>query len=156
MAAVHGGDGNIATESTKLLFVEDIVFGIEAKDYAHLFACFAKLASEHIHRWNTYATADKQRCIACLSEVIAVTENGEYIEFSADGQMAHRLCTYTHYLIYNSEYAVGDVADRDGAAKELTLYVYIHELARENACGIASKLHAIDTLSYLFVGLYFK
>ena len=82
MAAVHSGDSHIATERTELFLVEDFVFGIEAKDYAYRFAHFAELASEHVHRWNTYATADKQRCIACLAEVIAIAENGENIELS--------------------------------------------------------------------------
>jgi hypothetical protein len=38
----------------------------------------------------------------------------------------------------------------------LTLHADIHELTRENARRIAAKLHTIDILGYLFVGLYFK
>ena len=156
MTAVHGGDSNIATERTELLLVEDFVFGVEAKDHAYPFASFAELTSEHIHRWHTYATTYEQRLIACLSEVIAVAKDGKYIKLRTNWQVAHSFGAYAYYLIYNGEYAVGDVADRDGAAKELTLYAYIHELARENACSVATKLHAIDILGYLFVGFYFK
>ena len=156
MAAVHSGDGDIAIERAELLLVEDFVFGIEAENHAHRFAHFTKLTSQHIHWWNTYATAYKQRCIARLGEVIAVAKDGKYIELRTNWQVAHSFGAYAYYLIYNGEYAVGDVADRDGAAKELSLYADIHKLPRENACGITTKLHAIDILGYLFVGLYFK
>ena len=156
MATVHGGDDNIATESTKLFLVKDFVFGIEAKDHAYVLAYFAELASQHIHRWNTYTTAYEQRCIARFGEVIAVAQDGEYIELGADGQMAHSLGTYAHYLIYNGENAFGNIAYRYWAAEELTLHADVYELARKNAHSVASKLHAIDIFGYLFVGLYFK
>ena len=156
MTAVHGGDDNIATESTKLFLVKDFVFGVEAKDHAYIFACFAKLASKHVHRWNTYATSYEQWCIACLGKVIAVAQDGEYIDLGADGQMAHSFGAYAYYLIYNGKYAISDIAYRYRATEELPCDADIYELARENARSVASKLHAIDILGYLFVGLYFK
>ena len=156
MTAVHGGDSHIAAESAKLFLIEDFVFGIKAKDYTYLFACFAELASQHVHRWYTYATAYKQRCIARFSEIIAVAKDGEYIELGANGQMAHSFGADAYYLVYNGEYAISDIAYRYWAAEELSRYADIYELPREDACGIASKLHAIDILGYLFVGLYFK
>ena len=156
MAAVHSGHGDIATQGTELVLVEDFIFGVEAENHANVFASFAELASKHVHRWNTYATSYEQGCVACLGKVIAITENGKYVELGADWQVAHRFGTYAYYLIYNGEYAVGDVADRDGAAEELTLHADVYELPRENTCGIATKLHAIDILGYLFVRLYFK
>ena len=156
MTTVHGGDGDIAAERAKLLFVEDFVFGVETKDHTYVLAQFTKLASQHVHRWNTYATADKQRFVACFAEVIAVAKDGKYIELRTNWQVAHSFGAYAYYLIYNGEYAIGDVADRDGAAKELSLYADVYELTWENACGVATKLHSIDILGYLFVGLYFK
>ena len=156
MTAIHSGDGDITTERAELLLVEDFVFGIEAENNAHRFACFAQLASEHIHGWNTYTTAHKQWFVACLREVVAIAENGQYVKLGADWQATHRLSTYAYYLIYNSKDTVVDIANRDGSAEELTLYADIHELPRKYACGVAAKLHTIDVLGYLFVGFYFK
>jgi hypothetical protein len=75
---------------------------------------------------------------------------------SANWQVTHSFGTDTDYLVYNSEYAICDIADRYWAAEELTSDADIYELARKNARSVATKLHAIDILGYLFVGFYFK
>ena len=82
-----------------------------------------------------------------------------YLPFLA---MAHSLGADAYYLINNGEVwfnivqRLFNIAYRYWAAKELTLHADVYELPRKNACGIATKLHAIDILGYLFVGFYFK
>ena len=109
----------------------------------------------------TYERMDAEIKNVVVGKVVSIAKNREHIQLSADWQLTHRLGTNTHYLIYNGEHTLctsrlSNIAYRYWTTKELSFHTDIHELPRENACGVATKLHTIDILGYLFVGFYFK
>ena len=157
IGAVNGGNRNLGAESAELVFIEDLVLGVEAENYGDLFALFNELFAKHLHRGNANAAAEKHGSVARHACIVAVAESGKDVKSLARTHFCHLLGACTYNLVDKGEDIALTVADRDGTAQEESVELDVNELTAVcYVTRVALKKHLIDVARERHVFFYSK